>query len=270
VISTPFGGARIAPPWFHNAPTLRNQDLWRGLVWAVVPMASANDGTGFAFVRSGRELVRGNANTHPGGVRLAGEANGIALRSVSAGMAFDSKLPSQVPYSCFAFLVKRSSPGSIESLISCTGSGGGGWTFQVNYGSGQLGLTRWGIADQPTTVLGAVPTLTPVCVGMSHNGTTARFFMQGRFENLASGSNAAQSGSQLNHLFHQNGSAATADTSVYVAYAWNRVLSDGEFFALNQDPWAVVRPMELPWTSVGVGGGGGGSGARVFVPAFIG
>jgi hypothetical protein len=264
-----FGGSRIAPGRFELG-ALDATPLRRGLVWAVVPVVGGETPSG-TFVRCGRELVSGTNNNLAGGVTLRGEASGPALWSVNAGMNFDnSPLPTAVPFSCFSFLVNRGTT-ALQSLVGLTTTGTSSWTFQLSYGSGQLGLTRWGIADNPTVALGAVPTGGAAsCVGMSLDGTTARFFLNGRFENVASGAVNVPTGTIGNSAFHTLLGSAIVDAGVHVLYVWNRVVTDAEFLQLMQDPWALVRPVELPFALVGGGGGGGGSGARVFVPAFIG
>jgi hypothetical protein len=259
-----FAGSRIAPAHFVLGG-LRSQSLRRGIVWAVVPMLADDINSGvWTFVRCGRELVRGVSNGVAGGVVLGGEACGIALKSVGAGLGFaGSPLPAQPPLSVFSFLVNRGVGNNIETLVG----NNGGWTFQFSYGSRQLGLTRWGIADHPTTTLGAVPNGgVQNCVGLAHDGTTARFFLNGRFENIAAGGYGAGTGTDM---LHRGLAAPVENVSVHVLYVWNRVVSDGEFFTLMQDPWSLVRGAEVPW-AMAVAGGGGASGRRVFVPAFIG
>lgn len=246
-----FAGSRIAPPYFHNAPTLRSLGFWRGLHWIVAPMDADGNTVSGAFRRCGRELVKGSSNTLAGGVVLRGERNGVSLHSVAAGLTFgaaSSALPTAVPFSCFAFLVNRGGTG-IQSLINASGVTGGGWTFQLSYGAGQLGITRWGIADSPTVALGAVPTGGAVsCVGLAMDGTNARFFLNGRFENVAAASVNAPTGGQFRNVFHRNGLTPTDNCALHIAYVWSRVVRDNEFMELMQDPWAIVRPPELSWS----------------------
>lgn len=265
-----FAGSRRAPPWFHNKPTLRSQDLWRGLVQALVPVpADANSGA--TGVRTGRELVQGWSNSFGAAANVQGEACGPAIRTVNSGIAVASKMPHGPPLSCFAFLVNRDTNiSNIQAIVGDKqGGAGGAWTFQLSYGSGQLGLTRWGIADNATTVLGAVPVGgAHSVVGLAWSSTNARFFLNGRFENVASGA-ANGNTAGLSGYFMRDSSNGCTNASFYVVYVWERLLSDGEFLRLMQDPWALVRPPELSWADL-VAGGGGGSGVRAFIPAFIG
>jgi hypothetical protein len=194
----------------------------------------------------GRELVHG-WNTIDSQYSLTGEANGVAMvRTDTGGSRFVSTLadqakyiPDAVPFSVFAFLVRRGSNNGLQDIVRSVGDTGSGWTFQLSYGSGQLGLTRWGIADNITTTLGAVPSGgAQNAIGLTLDGTTARFFLNGRFENVASGSVNLPSGGATvpqvgNTLF---------DVSLHVVYLWNRVLSDGEMLRLQQDPFAPIRP----------------------------
>lgn len=265
-----FAGSRIAPARFHSSPTARNYNLWRGFSLALVPMAASATTAG-TFVRCGREIVQGRSNRFAGGVVLAGEACGPALKSVASGIAVDSKMPHAPPLSCFAFLVNRDTvPGNFQAVCGDKHGGvGGAWTFQLSYGAGQLGLTRWGLGDNPSTTLGAVPVAgAHSVVGMAWDGSTARFFLNGRFQSVASGgANGSTSGETA--FFMRDAGNAPTNASFYVVYVWSRIVLDDEFLFLLQDPFALVRPPELPFSQF-LGGGGGGSGARVQVAGFIG
>jgi hypothetical protein len=263
-----FGGSRIAPGHFELG-SQRSQTLRRGLVWAVVPVLADNTASAGVWTRCGRELVKGISNAFAGGVNLRGEASGPALHSAGAAVQFHgSTLPQTAPFSCFGFIVNRAAPGGIEALIGAAGFGG--WTFQIAYGSGQMGFTRWGFGDDVTTALGAVPTGGAAsCVGMTYDGSTVRFFLNGRFESKASGTISGTGGPPSGNQLCANGQSgnATSDCSVHVAHVWNRVVTDAEFLVLNQDPWAIVRPAELPWALLV---SAPASTRRVFVPGFIG
>lgn len=246
----------MAPPRFaRNAgqATQEAKSLWRGLRAAIVPMRAGIAGSGSAI---GYELVNGLSPTVQGGLILRGEANGPSMNSTGEALGFSTTaatvakfIPNAVPFSVFAFVVNRGSTTG-QSLIGNGYLGNGGWTFQLAYpsGTGNIGLTRWGIADNPTTTLGAVPTAGAAsCMGVTLDGTTARFFLNGRFENVASGSVNTPSSTGLGYQVgaNSNGVAPLTDCSIHVIYVWNRVVSDSEMMRLYQDPWLPLRMQRM-------------------------
>jgi hypothetical protein len=224
--------------------------------------------------------VRGFASvsvTGGSGHGLTGEARGRAFRCVlssghiglgdgAIGAGGDPSMPHQAPFSVFVYLYARDLSGN-QAIVGDHGGGFlNGWTFRLVQGSGQLGFTRWGIADEPSSLN---PTANAHnAIGISHDGTTNRFFLNGQFQNVSSGQPSAGAGPCT-----MMGDQATwvLDSSIYVAYVWARTLSDEEFTLLYQDPWLLVRPPDFVWSAaVAAAGGGGGSTRRVFVPAFMG
>lgn len=177
-------------------------------------------------------------------------------------------LPSSAPLSVFGFLANRGSSAT-QAFVSGKGLSSLGWTFQMSYAvnTGRLGLTRWGVADEPTTGLTVPSGGAHSAIGLAHNGTTARFFLNGKFENVASGA-ISTGGNPENIAFWYNGGSALENADVYVIYVWSRVVTDAEFLWLMQDPWACVRPMELPYALTG--GAAATSGRRSFIPGIIG
>jgi hypothetical protein len=153
--------SRMAPQQFAISTALRVHQLRRSLVKAVVPMPTGVTGVGTGL-QFGYELVIGTPATAGTNIVYRGEAHGPAIGFVNSGTAFATPtgqpLPNAGPISCFAFLVRRDTSTSIQTLMgNSRGTGTGGWSFQLNYGAGQIGLTRWGAADNPSTTLGAVP-----------------------------------------------------------------------------------------------------------------
>jgi hypothetical protein len=192
-----------------------------------------------------RELLHNGFPT-AGYATYAGEANGPASNTAAgAGVHFGLApfMPTAAPISAFSFLVRRDSSATIQSLVGNGAASAGGWTFQLNYGAGQIGLTRWGIADNASTTLGAVPNTggASSCVAMSLDGSNVRFFLNGRFQTVASGSLNAPSSNNLG-VGRNNGSLqALVNTSIHVVYVWARTLSDNDMLALYQDPWLPLR-----------------------------
>jgi hypothetical protein len=179
-------------------------------------------------------------------------------------------MPTAIPLSAFVFVARHdNSDATLQSLIGNGASGFNGWTLQLNYGAQQIGLTRWGLADNPSTALGAVPKHVASGVGLSLAGTTARFFLNGRFQDIASGAVNGTLSSAKTIGANISNAAPCQNASIYVAYAWSRAVSDGEMMALWADPWLPVRADDR-WMMGAGGAPPGGSGARVFVPGFIG
>lgn len=193
----------------------------------------------------GRELVHGlppSLST----LSLVGEGNGVGmLRTATGGLAFGASLaeqatfiPTAPPLTIFALIVNRSDNAGLRHIVRSVGDTGSSWTFQMNYFSGQIGLTRWGIADQQSTTLGAVPNGGAVSsLGMTHDGTTVRFMLNGRFQSLASGGFNAASGAVLSQFMTDADNVA-----LHVVYLWTRALTDAEMLLLDRDPWAPIRP----------------------------
>jgi hypothetical protein len=232
---------RQAPDRWANAGHLlapEHQGLWRGLVSVWVPTPNRKQMYDLAQA-SAQTTGPDNGSFYAGGVlgpvMHALTFSGGGLTSASA------QFPRSGPFSIFACVVKRNSTASIESLIGDGGTASNGWTFQLNYGLGEIGLTRWGSADYKATALGAVPTLAPAGIGVVYNNSTARFFLNGRFANV---SVAAITNSVLTPRIGANalGAAGISATSLHIVYVWNRLLADGELQNLWRDPWAGVRP----------------------------
>jgi len=237
-------GGRIAPPFFSGARTAHKAAILRACRFAMAPVKACFDSGDTV----GRDLI-GNigANHFGSNTSLRGEQCGPAARIVSGSMRFTTpiQLPSQGPFSVFVFGVNRGSS-SIQALVSIGGTGVSGWGLELSYGSSQIGLTRWGLDDWPTTTLGAVPTKEPVTIGMTHNGSVARFSLNGRFESITTGNPNAYSGSAGIALgMTSTGTLPAEDFAMHCCYLWERVLSDAEMLALTWDPWLPIRP-ELP------------------------
>jgi hypothetical protein len=168
-------------------------------------------------------------------------------------------------FSVFSYLIRYDSSATLQALIGNGFSGSGGWTFQLNYTTGRIGLTRFGVADDATTAaLGTVPNdgLTPSTIGVAYKaGGPARFFLNGLFEQLASGN---MTGAGIgDFVIGRTSSGGLQSAAIYVIYMWNRALADGEFLSLQRDPFGPIRPAER-WMTAGAGGGGGGGGARTW------
>lgn len=255
--------------------------LWRGLTLAFVPERAWRGTTGPSAL--GYDVVSGYGAAFGGGVTLRGEASGPAFHSVGAGAGLgttvsiiDRLIPEAAPFSGFAFVVRRDSSGSLQSMVGNGFVANGGWTWQMSYGTAngnRMGLTRWGVADEPLATMAAVDNsgLYPSCIGFTHNGSTARFFKNGTFEDRASGAPLASSTFGTGGYFFSIPSGSPTplqNCAVHVLYLWNRLVRDAEFMTLLRDPFLPVRPAQR-WM-VSTAGAGGASGARVFIPAFIG
>lgn len=261
---------RMAPPRYATSEreTPRGAaSLWRSLRFAFVPEGGSGTAPG-----SAREIVRAtpvNANY----LQRVSEPNGPAINS-APGNGFEivspaTYIPQNGALSVVAFLVRRDSSTSIQSIAGTGAAGLNGWSFQLNYGAGQIGLTRWGIADNPSTTLGAVPNdgRTASVVALAYDGSNARFMLNGRFQTIASGGITSNSQTRFQVARNLSGLASLLDTSLHVVYVWARTLSDGELLLLNRDPWAPLRPnVRRSYAAVAAAP----NTARVFVPAFIG
>lgn len=244
--------------------------LWRGLMGAFVPVAGL--GLMYDVVTRLRSDSPPSTTLRPGRSEASGRALGLVGTGILNGTngAQGLRVPQTGPFSVFAFLVRRDASATHQQLFG-NGEPGKGWNLKLNHTGGQIGMIRWGIADYPTTTLGAVPTAVPVAVSLSFDGTNARFMLNGKFQTLAIGGNPTAPTNKWANI----GLAATAteplqNASIHCVYCWSRLLADAEALRLMRDPWFPVRPAQR-WMIQGAGGGGpGGSGARVFVPAFIG
>lgn len=215
--------------------------FWRALRFAVVP-------SGGGGILGGTVELLHQGQPTAGYATLKGEAHGPAANTAAgAGVHFlniGSYMPTTAPFSAFSFLVRRDSSAAIQSLVGNGAFAAGGWTFQLNYGSGQIGLTRWGVGDNPSTTLGAVPNTggQASCVAMSYDGSNVRFFLNGRYQTVASGSVNAPSNNNLGVGRNNASVQALVNTSIHVVYVWARTLSDGEMMTLYLDPWLPIRP----------------------------
>lgn len=262
---------RMPPRWaMHAGQVAEGGRWWRDLECAIVPFACGEPLDGLGGRKGGhvRDLVRHRASLNDGGLGIRGEARGVAVWPATSGAGVlmpQDTAPRMPPLTVFAQIVRRDNVSDFQPLLSS-----GGWTFQLNYASGQLGLTRWGVGDHPTTVLGAVPQNVESSVALAWDGTTARFMLNRQFENKSAG-NPSNLGTATGFLSYTNWVQGSVNTSVFVCYAWSRVLSDNELLELVDDPWRVVRPQEIP-ILVGAGGGSPPAGARPrsYVIGFIG
>jgi hypothetical protein len=215
------------------------QRFWRELRYVIVPAGGGGTLNGM------RELLRGLYPT-AGSATYRGEANGPSSNCAASGGSFSNSypLPTTAPISVFSFLVRRDSSATIQHLIGNGALSAGGWSFQLNYGSGQIGLTRWNSGDTVSTTLGAVPNTggQASCVAFSYDGTNCRFFLNGRYQTVASGSLVAPSNNVISVGRNVSSLNALVNTSIHVIYVWARTLSDGEMLALYRDPWAPIRP----------------------------
>lgn len=248
------------------------RSLARGLTLAFVPsMAGANTGTS----GRGRELMRGLSNTKNGCV-LRGEAQGVALSTatgfgvglVTSLAELNALIPSQPPFSAFAYLLNRDTSSSIQCLVGCGAPGASGWSFQFSYGAGHnLGLTRWGVGDAQSSLAWTVNGLPNACGIVVDGGSTFRFFLDGRFATTASA--GITSPTQANSFIisgNTSGTQGLQNASIYVVYVWSRALQDNEMMALRSDPWRLVRPQR--WVLDGTGTPTASPGG--LIPAFIG
>ena len=256
---------RMAPPFFARSPADESKAFWRGLRIAFV----ARGGAYF-------DVVNGKRTTTATGSGWSGTAtaNGYAVRNVNNGFYADNHdrvIPTAPPLSVFSFLVRHDSSSAVQALFGSGQLGGGGWSLELNYTAGQIGLTRWTVADHPTTTLGAVPIGTASAIAMSYDASTARFMLNGKFENVSVGNTAGTIRAPRIGCAADGGGSAinlVQDTSIHLVYCWDRLLADHEMLRLWMDPWVPVRPSRGMYLGAGAGGGGG-TGARSFA-AMIG
>lgn len=240
-------GPRIAPiDWASNAGQAREKHWWNGLTCAMVPFDCGGAATGGApAVLGGHayDLVRMQSPSNDGGVVIRGEQSGPAMRFISGpGMTFPvDTIPRLPPVSAFAFLIRRHSSAIGNVLIGNGYLGGGGYTLQLDYGSGQLGITKWGVSDNPTTVLGGIPVGVESAVGYAWGGGVCRFMLNGKFEQLTL-SDTSTVANSIGYGCYANFTDGLDEMAIYVTYVWNRVLSDEMMSALVADPWRVIRP----------------------------
>lgn len=237
---------QAAPAW---------ASVWRGLTQAYVPDAGGTSAT----VGSRRmvELLHG-APTNQGAAANFGIEGFAAGRAMSVTGNPGSGLVATnsakwgpavgAPFSVFAYVVRKDASATFQALIGNGFTGLGGWTFQANYTSGRIGLTRWGNGDDHTTAtLGSVPNdgTTPSGMGVAWAaGGPARFFLNGLFEQLASGT---ISGAGIgDFVIGRTSSGGLQSMGIHVIYMWNRVLTDGEFQRLYRDPFGPIRPWRHP------------------------
>lgn len=232
--------APFADPSWH--------DMWRGLSQAYVPDAGGTS----ASVGSRRliELLHGvptiQGSTDFGTV---GQATGLGLlvsNNPSTGILATNSAkwgPAVgAAFSVFCYGTRIDSTAALQALIGNGFSGFGGWTLQLNYGAGQLGMTRWGVGDDASTTLGTVPNNgTPSGLGVAYAaGGPARFFLNGQFQQVASGN---MTGAGIgDFVIGRTSSGGLRGFTIQVLYLWNRVLSDGEFRRLYADPYGPIRP----------------------------
>lgn len=247
-ILSPHRGHICSPhPFFANCATAREKRWWRGLRAAIIPRVGSNPITGgSAWASHGYNLVTQRFSTHDGGVVHRGETRGPAMRfDGGPGMIFSIQsgggsggggLPLVPPMTLFGQVYMRA---GFSGKLFSTGYlfSGGGYTFQMNYGSANLGLTRWGIADHPTSLI--VPTSQESSVALAWDGTTARFMLNRTFENQSIASNTSLAG--FGFGCDANFASGSTGIAVFVGYAWDRVLNDDELGELREDPWRVVR-----------------------------
>lgn len=233
--------------------------LWRGLRFIVVPDPSAHEIVNNLFPDAGAQLV------------TRGEANGRAFQIVNDGANFPLPTPlhpANVSFSAFGFMVRRDTTATGQSF----GSWGAGWTFQQNYGAGQIGLTIWGIQDLPVASLGTVPndgTASTLAVSSQDLGggiSQGLFMLNGKLYSQAHWSPGV-TGSTLFVGRNVFSTTPPLDTSYYCQYYWDRALSEAELLQLHNDPFLPVRPSRR--RVAGSASGGGGSArprfrARVF------
>jgi hypothetical protein len=231
---------RQAPDRWANAGHLlapEHQGLWRGLVsvWVPTPNRKQMYDLAQASVQTTGPDNGTSLGTSIGPALHAQTFSGGGLTSASL------RFPHTAPFSVFACVFKRNSTASIESLIGDGALANNGWTFQLNYGLGEMGMTRWGLGDPKATALGAVPTFIPCGIALSYDGSTCRFFLNGKFLDVAAGS--INTGALTPRIGANGlGAAGLSATSIHIIYVWNRLLRDGEVRELWRDPWAGVRP----------------------------
>lgn len=235
--------------------------LWRGLRFIVVPDPHAHEIINNLVPDAGTQLI------------TRGEANGRAFQIANDGAHMFLEVaqrPTVVSFSMFGYIVRRDNSNTLQSLGSC----GGDWTFQQNYGTGQIGLTIWN-AGQNLAVnsLGAVPndgTASTLAVSSQDLGggiSQGLFMLNGALYSQAHWSPAVSGG----HVFvglSVFSSAPPIDTSVHCLYYWDRALSESELLQLHNDPYLPIR-LDRRLSAAG-GGGGGSSASHLFIPALIG
>lgn len=251
----------------RTPPTIEAAPFWRDLKYIFVPESGGVPGS---VVGGIRELITDSLPTSGGFLPVA-ERGGRAAESTSDGANFTQLVaPTSGPFSVFAHLVRRDGSTNIQSLFGNGALGAGGWTFQLNYGSGEIGFTRWGIADHPSSTLGPVANdyRGASSVALAYNGTTVRLMRDDRFQSIATGGLNAPSANNASIGRNAAGSNPLVNCAIHVLYCWTRLVDDVEFQMLDADPWLPIRPrVRNPAALASVGGGGG---SRVFVPAFIG
>lgn len=202
------------------------------------------------------------------------KVHGRGIRFATAGALYTDlwkKLPRQPPFSVFAHIQRQSSSNSIQGLIGIY-TNGGGWTFQQSYGSGQIGVTFWGVGDVPSTALGAVPIGVPSSVGLivssKPNNDGGLMFMDGKFDPKTY-SNAGTLTGDNGYVgcYGNSTTGAMQDTVIYCIYVWNRELRQQDFLRLWADPWLPLR-YRVPTRFAPVAAAG--SGAGLFIPAMLG
>lgn len=224
----------------------------------------------FAFVPHPKgvmyELVNGvlGASTGGGTVESGGTPYGPSILHAADQQAFPSLvtwMPTVRPFTVFARLIKRQSDTAIQSLF-----GNAGWTFQMSYGSNNIGMTLWGVEDVPSS-LPSPPADVPLSVGvvMPPTGQPLRFFQNGVTQTPGT-TNGPNTNNTTVVLGANTGSGAPLRlTNILVLYCWARALSDGELMRLYEDPYLPIRhPARRSYL-----GAGASSLARTFVPSFF-
>lgn len=237
--------------------------LYRDLGFAMIPVSASAD----SLAPIGREVIGPtSANSNSGTEALVSEACGPAIKFPQWARFDTPRTLTTNPFSAFAFIVPRASGAQVVVNYG-DGAGGGatGWGLQSDDGAGKLGMVLWAVAAYSSTL--ASPSLNvPACIGCSYNGSSVRFFVNGRFDSVNTSTPVNYTG-KIVILSGRAGHDALFTGSMHTAYIWKRAITDAEMLTLYRDPWAIVRSRDV-WMQAGTAGGG--SSARIFVPAFIG
>lgn len=246
-------GAIMAPiRYARNAGQAMEKHWWNGLKCALVPFEAGGATTGGSPATLPYHAIdvgpKQNVATHDGGCVIRHDQRGATVRHISGpGMKFPTDtIPRVAPVTIFSHVLRRDT----SNTQICIGNGylgGGGWTFQYVYAANtRMGLTKWGVSDHPCTTLAAIPNdgKTEASVALAWDGTTARFMMNGAFENLTV-SNQTTVANDIGYGCYANFTTGLQEMAVYCTYVWDRVLSDEMLHALRADPWRVVRPFSL-------------------------
>lgn len=149
--------------------------------------------------------------------------------------------------------IRIGSGGSAQAII---GSAAAAIEFRVSSGNA-LELLSASVASIGTSS-GSLTAGVDYDIGVSYDGTTARFYLNG----LASGSgSSAQTFTPAQYYLGSRDSGGTSErlsngSRMYYLYIWNRVRGPGEFLTLAQDPKVIFPRRRRIWVPVSAGAAG--------------